>query len=79
MGRYEFHEIGDFHVVTHAVKKSDNCWAAFVFLDRRADSSEAVAPAVRLHISQSFDTEWSALAFAKSHTGLSIARGEIKL
>jgi len=79
MGRFEFHEIGDFHVVTHAVKKSDDCWAAFVFLDRRADSSKAIAPAVRLHVSQEFQTEWAALAFAKTYAGQSILLGEVDL
>lgn len=79
MGRYEFQEVGDFHVVTHAVKKSDNCWAAFAFIDRRADSSKAVAPAVRLHVPQESSTEWGALKLAALHAAQSIRRGEIDL
>ena len=79
MGRYEFQEVGDFHVVAHAVKKSDNCWAAFAFVDRRADSSKAIAPAVRLHVPQEFTTEWAAIRFVTLHATKAIADGEISL
>lgn len=79
MGRYEFYEIGDFHVVAHAVKKADKTWGAFAFIDRKADAGKRLAPAVRLDIEGDFNAEWAAINMAKLHARQCITRGEIDL
>jgi|AraplaDrversion2_2_1032049.scaffolds.fasta_scaffold00773_72 hypothetical protein len=61
MAEYRFHEMGEFFVNTHAVEKGENCWAAFVFFERKADASKTLAPGMRHHLPQDYESEGMAI------------------
>jgi hypothetical protein len=79
MAQYQFHEMGDFFVNTHAVEKQEGLWAAFVFFERKADASKTLSPGMRHHIRHDYGSEAEALQAAAAYAAQTILQGETGL
>jgi hypothetical protein len=76
---YRFQEMGDFYVVSHGLQKAEDCWAAFVFFERKGTAVNDRAPAIRHHLHGDSGTEGEAIERGIQYAWECIKKGDTGL